>query len=172
MSTSSPRCNAPRSDVPFLVPAINVGYAAGNVALSVGWLMLLYHRRDPAFPRERRAAMIAFTGALPFFAAFPAAPPRTLDGYVDTMSGERFGLEHPLLVRFYNPIAAMPSHHVAFAVVTGLGLAGRATRRRRRLVWAAYPGVVALVVISTANHFVADVVAGAALGALARRITR
>jgi hypothetical protein len=158
--------------VPFIVPVLNVGYAAGNVALSVGWLMLLYRRRDPAFARERRAALIAFAGALPLFGAFPTAPPRTLDGFIDTMTGQRFGLDHPVLVRFYNPIAAMPSHHVAFAVVTGLGLAGRATRRCRRLGWAAYPGVVALVVISTAKHFVADVAAGAALGAAARRVTR
>jgi len=156
--------------VPFVVPVLNVGYAAGNVAISVGWLMLLYRRRDPAFTRERRAALIAFAGALPLFAAFPTAPPRTLDGFVDTMAGKHLGLDHPLLVRFYNPIAAMPSHHVAFAVVTGLALAGRSTRRRR-FGWAAYPGVVALVVILTANHFVADVAAGAALGTVARKIT-
>jgi hypothetical protein len=140
--------------------------------MSVGWLMLLYRRRDPGFFRERRAALAAFAGALPMFAAMPTAPPRTLDDFVDTMNGDRFGLDHPLLLRFYNPIAAMPSQHVAFAVVTGLGLAGRATRRTSRIGWSAYPGAVALVVVATANHFVADVAGGAALGLLARRLTR
>jgi len=158
--------------VPGVVPVLNVGYAAGNVALSVGWLMLLYRRRDLAFFRERRAALAAFAGALPFFAALPTAPPRTLDEFEDKMTGERFGLDHPLLLRFYNPIAAMPSHHVAFAVVTGFGLASRATTRHGRIGWSAYPGAVALVVVATANHFVADVAGGAALGALARRLTR
>ncbi|MBI4884286.1 MAG: phosphatase PAP2 family protein [Actinobacteria bacterium] len=158
--------------VPGMVPALNLGYAAGNVALSVGWLLLLYRRRDASFFRERRAALAAFAGALPFFAAMPTAPPRTLDEFVDTMNGDRFGLDHPLLLRFYNPIAAMPSHHVAFAVVTGVGLARRASSRSRRVGWATYPGAVALVVVATANHFVADVAGGAALGVLARRATR
>lgn len=158
--------------VPGVVPALNVGYAAGNVALSVGWLLLLYRRRDVAFFHERRAALAAFAGALPLFAAFPAAPPRTLDEFVDTMNGDRFGLDHPLLLRFYNPIAAMPSHHVAFAVVTGLGLAQRATSGAGRVGWSLYPGAVALVVVATANHFVADVAGGAALGLLARGLTR
>ena len=101
-----------------------------------------------------------------------SAPPRTLDGFVDTLAGTKLSLDHPLLVRFYNPIAAMPSHHVAFAWVTGLGLAARATRRRGKLAWYAYPGLVGLTVIATANHFVADVAGGAALGALARRLAR
>ena len=38
-------------------------------------------------------------------------------------------LEHPLLVRFYNPVAAMPSLHVAFAVVTGAEIAAVRTPR-------------------------------------------
>ncbi len=157
---------------PSLVHVLNAGYAAGNVALSVGWLMLLFHRRDPAFTRERQAAVIAFAGALPFFAAFPTAPPRVLDGYVDTMAGTRFALDRPFLVRFYNPIAAMPSHHVAFACVTGAGLAARATTRRSAAAWRAYPLAVAVVVVATGNHFVADVAGGAMLGALARRLSR
>jgi hypothetical protein len=157
---------------PVVVRALNAGYAACNVTLSVGWLILLFRRRDPAFHHERRAALIAFAGALPFFAAFPTAPPRMLDGFVDTMAGTKLALDHPALIRLYNPIAAMPSHHVAFACVTGVGLAARATRRTTKLGWYAYPVVVALTVISTANHFVADVAGGAALGAAARRLAR
>lgn len=158
--------------VPALTRLLNAGYAFGNVALSVGWLLILFRRNDPAFARERRAALIAFCGALPVFAAFPTAPPRTLDGFVDTMAGDRGGLDHPLLVRFYNPVAAMPSHHVAFAVVTGFGLAARSRRPIARVAWTAYPAAVALVVVATANHFVADVAAGAALGFLARWCSR
>jgi len=158
--------------VPGLVHGLNAGYAAGNVALSVGWLLRLYFSGDPAFVVERRALLIAFGAALPFFALYPTAPPRTLDGFVDTLGGDGAGLDHPQLVRLYNPIAAMPSHHVAFAVVTGMGLARRARTRASRAGWTAYPGAVAVVVIATANHFVADVIGGAAVGAVARRIVR
>jgi hypothetical protein len=167
-----PRVQRAALRLPALVRVLNAGYAAGNVALSVGWLILLYRRRDPAFHRERRAAVIAFAGALPFFAAFPTAPPRTRDEFVDTLAGTKLPLDHPLLVRLYNPIAAMPSHHVAFAWVTGFGLARRTSRRTAKLGAYAYPALVSLTVVATANHFLADVAAGAALGAAARRFAR
>jgi PAP2 superfamily len=157
---------------PRLVDALNGGYAAGNVALSVGWLLRLYARGDAAFAAERRAAVLAFVGALPAFALVPTAPPRMLDGFVDTLAARGYGLDHPLIIRFYNPVAALPSHHMSFAVVTGTALAHRARGPLRRAAWRCYPAAVALVVIATANHFVVDVAAGAALGAAARRAAR
>jgi hypothetical protein len=72
----------------------------------------------------------------------------------------------------YNPIAAMPSHHVAFAAVTGEGLAARASGRWVRRAWRGYAPLVAIVVVATGNHFVLDIAAGAALGAVARRLAR
>jgi hypothetical protein len=134
-------------------------------------LILLFRGKDSDYRLERRAAMTAFVGALPIFAACPTAPPRMLDGYVDTMASRGLNLDHPHLVRFYNPIAAMPSHHVAFAVVTGFGLARR-SRRLGRWWWRSYPAAVAATVVATGNHFVGDVVAGAALGGFARRVAR
>lgn len=156
---------------PRSVDVINVGYAAGNVALSVGWLIAMYRRGHPAFRRERRAAVAALVGALPVFATFPVAPPRTRDDHHDTLAARGLDLEHPLLVRFYNPIAAMPSHHVAFALVTGLGLAEH-SKRRAAWLWRGYPGLVAGVVVASGNHYVLDTVAGAALGGLARALSR
>lgn len=157
---------------PRVVDVLNAGYAAGNVAMSVGWLMRLYVRGDAAYGPERRAAVIAFTAALPVFLAFPTAPPRTQEGFVDTLADRGIDLGHPWLVRLYNPIAAMPSHHVAFATVTGEGLAARAGGPWLRTVWRGYAPLVAIVVVATGNHFVVDVAAGAALGAIARRLAR
>lgn len=166
-----PRVQARALRAPRTLHAVNVAYGALNVSLSVGWLLLLHRRGDPGFRRERRAAALAFAAALPVFLAFPTAPPRTLEGFVDTLARSGVDLEHPLLVRFYNPVAAMPSHHTAFAVVTGAGLAARSAGLHRA-GWAAYPPLVGLVVVATGNHFVLDVAAGAALGVLARRLTR
>jgi hypothetical protein len=166
-----PRVQRVALRVPGITSFLNTSYAAGNVALSVGWLLVLFRRGDPNYRKERTAALIAFAGALPFFAAFPTAPPRELDGFVDTF-GEGRGLNDPRLVRLYNPIAAMPSHHLAFATVTGLGLAARRRSRLSRTGWRAYPVGVAAVVLATANHFVADVLAGTALGLVARRVAR
>jgi hypothetical protein len=157
---------------PRLVDVCNAGYAAGNVTLSVGWLVALHHRGDAAYRRERNAALAAFLLSLPVFARFPTAPPRALDGYVDTLALRGVPLDHPLLVRFYNPVAAMPSQHIAFAVVSGFGLAARARSPWRRSGWRSYPAAIALVVLATGNHFLADVVAGAGVGAIARAATR
>ena len=155
-----------------LVTVLNVGYAAANVTLSVGWLLVLYRRRDAGFHRERRAVLAAWSGAIPVFAMFPLAPPRKVDGFIDTMLEHGIDIERPALVRWYNPIAAMPSYHVAFATVTGLGMAPRARGRPGRGAWRAYPGAVAGTVIATGNHYVIDVLAGAVLGTLARWITK
>lgn len=151
---------------PRLVQGVNVGYAVFNVSLTVGWLVLLYRRRDPGFHRLRRACLLAHVGAQPAFLLFPTAPPRVLDGFVDTLSElSGFDLEHRLLVRFYNPVAALPSLHVAFAVVTATTMAERAGSRRVKALAYGYPGVVSLVVAGTGNHYVLDAVAGAGLGA-------
>ena len=66
-----------------------------------------------------------------------------------------------MLVRFYNPVAAMPSLHVAFAVVTGAEIASAlGLRRSVRSAARAYAPLVATVVAGTGNHYVLDAVAG------------
>lgn len=155
---------------PRAVHGLNVGYGIFNVSLTVGWLVLRYRRRDPAYHDLRRACVLAHVGAQPVFLLFPTEPPRALEGFVDTLSEvSGVDLEHPFLVRFYNPVAAMPSLHVAFAVVTGLAIAQRVESPVAKAAALAYPSFVSLVVAATGNHYVLDVVAGAGLGAMARR---
>jgi hypothetical protein len=157
---------------PRLVHGLNVGYGLFNVTLTVGWLVLLYRRRDKRFHRFRRTCLLAYVGAQPVFLLLPTAPPRVLDGFVDTLSEvSGLDLEHPLLVRFYNPVAAMPSLHVAFAVVTGAEIAERSGSVLIRSAARAYAPLVATVVAGTGNHYVLDAVAGAALGGVARRLS-
>jgi hypothetical protein len=157
---------------PRLVHGLNVGYGLFNVTLTVGWLVVLYRRRDEGYHRFRRACLMTHVGAQPLFFLVPTAPPRVLDGFVDTLSEvSGLDLEHPFLLRFYNPIAAMPSLHVAFAVVTGAELAGRTDSLLLKSAAHAYAPLVATVVAGTGNHYVLDAVAGAGLGALARAVT-
>ena len=151
---------------PRLVHALNAGYAAFNVTLTVGWLWRLFMRSDDGYYALRRAAVIAYLAPQPIFLLFPAEPPRRLDGFVDTVSDlGPVSLDSPLLVRFYNPVAAMPSLHCAFAVVTAGSMAERSNPLSR-----AYPPLVALAVVATGNHYLLDVVGGAALGLVARRL--
>ena len=156
---------------PRLVHGLNVGYGLFNVTLTVGWLVLLFRRRDERYHRFRRMCLLAHVGAQPVFLLFPTAPPRVLDGFVDTLSEvSGLDLEHPFLLRFYNPVAAMPSLHVAFAVVTGAEIAARSDSLLVRTAARSYAPLVATVVAGTGNHYMLDAVAGAALGRAARRL--
>jgi hypothetical protein len=164
-----PKLQAALLRFPRLVHGLNLGYGLFNVTLSLGWLVVLYRGRDEGYHRFRRACLLAHVGAQPIFLLFPTAPPRVLDGFVDTLSEvSGLDLEHPFLVRFYNPIAAMPSLHVAFAVVTGAEMAERSKSTAGKAMAHAYAPLVATVVAGTGNHYLLDAVAGAALGAVAR----
>lgn len=156
-----------------LVATLNVAYAALNFGLTVGWLLRLYARRDPEFHHLRRAAALTFLGAQPVFLFFPTAPPRTLEGFVDTIREvSRFDLDAGFVARLYDPIAAMPSIHVAFAVVTATGLAETSRSPVVRRLAPGYPPLVAFTVFATANHYILDGVAGAALARFALRAAR
>ena len=154
-----------------LLTVLNVSYVALNVVLTVGWLMLLFTRRDPEFHRLRRAAVLSLLGACPVFLYFPCAPPRTLEGFVDTV-GDVLDIDSGAVVYVYNPLAAMPSIHLAFAVVTGAGLRQTARSPTVRALALAYPPAVFGTVVATANHYVLDGIAGSALAALALRLSR
>ena len=72
----------------------------------------------------------------------------------------------------FNPYAAVPSMHVAFALMIGVPLARLVKWRALKVFWAMYPLIVVFVIVATANHFIADAVLGACaagIGALAAR---
>lgn len=156
-----------------VVAVLNVSYVTLNVGLTVGWLIRLFRRRHPAFHRLRRAAVLATLGAQPVFLLFPVAPPRKLDPFVDTiLDVSGVDLERGFVGQLYDPIAAMPSIHITYAVVTAAGIAGTSGSLAARSLAAAYPPLVALVIFATANHYVLDGVAGAMLGLAALKVSR
>ncbi|HEX5468958.1 MAG TPA: phosphatase PAP2 family protein [Gaiellaceae bacterium] len=156
-----------------LVAVLNVAYVTLNVGLTVGWLMRLFRRRDPEFHRFRRAAALATLGAQPAFLFFPTAPPRSLDHFVDTIADvSGFDLDDGLVARLYHPLAAMPSIHITYAVITAAGIAQTSRSPLARALAPAYPPAVAFVIFVTANHYVLDALAGAALGLAGLRLAR
>src|SRR6185312_8776052 len=126
----------------------------------------------------RSALVLATTGANVVFWTWPAAPPRfAVPGMTDVLARYRIlGAGRPhgpdSLVNLY---AAMPSLHVAWAVWCAVALVAATHGRWRHLAWL-YPAATALVVLVTANHFLADAAAGLAVTALsllaARAATR
>ncbi len=67
-----------------------------------------------------------------------------------------------------NLYAAVPSMHVAFALMIGWTLARLVRWRVVRVLWMLYPFLMAFVIVVTANHFIID----AFLGALTARRVR
>jgi hypothetical protein len=165
-----PRIQALLLDRPRLLRALSVGYVAPNVVLTVGSVMRLFFRRHPDFHRIRRAGLLSIAGSALVFHAFPCDPPRKLDHMVDTIRDSGWDLESGIVVKLYNPIAAFPSVHLAFAVVTSAAVLADARSPAVRAAARAYPGAVALLVFATANHFVLDAVAGAAVGLAGLRL--
>ncbi|HWB57434.1 MAG TPA: phosphatase PAP2 family protein [Gaiellaceae bacterium] len=156
-----------------LLAVLNVAYVISNASLTTGWLMRLYARRHPEFHRLRRAAVLTTLIAQPIFVLFPCAPPRSLDHMVDTIADvSGVDLDSGMVAQLYDPLAAMPSIHVAYAVVTAVGMAEASASPTLRRLAPAYPPLVAAVVFVTANHYVLDAVAGAAVGALGLRLAR
>lgn len=156
-----------------LLAVLNVAYVTLNVGLTIGWLMRLYRLGHPEFHRLRRAAVLTTLGAQPVFVLFPCAPPRTQEGFVDTVEEvSGVDLDKGLVAQLYDPLAAMPSIHLAYAVVTAAGLVTASQSPLVRAVAPGYPPLVALIVFVTANHYVLDAVAGALLGAAGLRLAR
>lgn len=104
----------------------------------------------------------------------PTAPPRLYDPsvYLDVVARTHaFGSWHSgTLATAANELAAMPSLHIGWACWSALALRRVLPRRWwADLVWL-YPVATALAVLSTGNHFVLDVLAGAADFAIATLI--
>jgi glycosyltransferase involved in cell wall biosynthesis len=125
-------------------------------------LFVMYRRRRALYPVLRTTLLAAWVIAIPIYALFPTAPPRLAGiGILDSVSRESLiPLDASLVTYFYNPVAAVPSMHAAFAVAVGVGLAATFRGRLMRGTALTWGPIVIIVVLATGNHFVLDVVAG------------
>ena len=168
-----PEFQRPMLRYPGALHAMGAAYAGANVGLTISWLIVMFAQRNPEFHRMRRATVIATMAAQPFFLLFPCEPPRKLGHIVDTIADvSGVDLESGLIGRLYIPIAAMPSIHVTYAVVTGYGLAATSESRLVRAAGKLYAPLVAWIVFVTGNHYVLDAVLGGVIGGLALRVAR
>ena len=122
------------------------------------------HRRRPhAFPFLRTTLIVSTALALVGYVLCPAAPPRLAGlGFADTVTTHTgLNLSSDLLGSFYNPIAAVPSLHFGYSLIVGVALAQLASYRWLRIVGAAYPAAMLLIIVGTGNHFIFDAAAGA-----------
>jgi hypothetical protein len=147
-------------------------YASAYIVVTPVVLIWLYQRHNDDYRATRTVLAIVTSTALVGFWLYPTAPPRLLSGagFTDTLADYsswgwwRAADNLPAgMASIGNEFAAMPSLHVAWSLWCA-AVVIRHTRRRSLMVLAvAYPAVTVLVVIGTANHYLLDAVAGAAL---------
>src|SRR5581483_3877693 len=154
--------------LPGLIDVLGVAYFSLHLTVTGAVLLWLHRRRPNAFPPVRTTLLLASGIALVGFLAFPTAPPRLAHvGVLDTVSRRNVDLNHGLVSSLYNPYAAIPSMHVAYAIVVGATLVRFGGRTLLRVAGALYPLFVLLVIVATGNHFVVDAAAGVAVAGLA-----
>ena len=94
-------------------------YVNSHFVITTTFLIWLYIARNHAFYYVRNMFMVAMTLALAGYLVYPTAPPRFLPewGFTDTVAqfvGDGASNSASVL---YNPFAAVPSMHVAFALM-------------------------------------------------------
>ena len=168
-----PSVQAFTSGQQWLLDATSWLYINAQTSVTVGALAWLYLFRNESFYFVRNMFLVAFGIALIGYSVYPTAPPRFFPewGFFDAVSDFTGVPQDSVTInRLFNPYAAVPSMHVAFALMIGIPLARLVRWRALRIFWATYPLLVVFVIVATANHFIADAVLGAAaagIGALA-----
>jgi hypothetical protein len=127
-------------------------------------LLWVYLRRHERFTRFRNTILLANLIGLIGFVVMPTAPPWMFPGH-----GFVDGVNHSsaLLQTLANPYAAMPSLHSADALIVGFFLVSTSRTKWAKVLWALWPLWVWFCVIATANHYVADVLAGIGVAVVA-----
>jgi len=165
-----PAIHAWASGEAWLIDTASWLYVNSHFALTFATLAYIYLRRNRSFYFVRNMFLISMGIALVGYAAFPTAPPRFMTewGFRDSVAEFTQGATTSASVDvLYNAYAAVPSMHVAFAVMIGVAMARMVRRPWAKALWAAYPALVTFVVVATANHWWMDAFLGALTAAAA-----
>lgn len=147
-----------------LVTVANWYYIFGHWPVILAAFIWLYTKHRPAYRGLRNAMFVSGAIGLVIFWRYPVAPPRLADiGLVDTVT--RYSHSYRVLQppSIEDRFASLPSLHVGWNLLVGIALATTARNRITRTVAALSPAAMAAAVVLTANHFIVDVLLGAAV---------
>jgi membrane-associated phospholipid phosphatase len=139
-------------------------YASWFALPLIATMPLLGKRNRDAW-RLVALVMVVYYAGMPFFALYPLSPP-----WMSEHVTRVFYLVHPEVAgKDPNPYAAMPSLHVALPAVVFLWYGWRSGFGKLMLAWTA---LIAVTVVYTGDHYVADIIAGCALAAAVYGLVR
>jgi hypothetical protein len=160
------------ADIPWLQAPASYYYDLAHINITMAVFVGCWVFRGAVYRRARTALVAINVLGLVAFALYPAAPPRLLPaaGFVDIVArsgtwgsweGDATAVEHT------NVFGSMPSLHIAWAVWVALTVWSMTPRRTWRVLAWLHVVVTAVVVVVTGNHYLIDLLAGAATAAFA-----
>jgi len=153
---------------PALLTAAGLFYVWVHLPATIGALVWARLERPRQFAFARNVFLATQVLTVIGYLAFPVAPPRMAPelGFTDTLSAVYGSGGEALAHSVQSPYAAMPSGHVAFALVAAGTVFCLVRSRLLRVGAVLYVALVVAIIIATANHFWLDAVGGAAAAAL------
>jgi hypothetical protein len=147
-----------------------------HVLVTFAVLAWLWWSSPRLYARARTQLVLINLIAFVVFWRYPLAPPRMLPGlgYQDVVANSHavFSWHSGALQQDADQFAAMPSLHIGWATWSALSVWQLTRRRVVRALVVVYPFVTAIVVLATGNHWLLDVLAGAATFALGVALQR
>jgi hypothetical protein len=138
-------------------------YINAQTTILIALLLYLYIAHNHSYYFVRNWLFVAMAIGLIGYGVFPTAPPRFLPewGFIDTIQQvTRVSGNSTIANFFFNPYAAVPSMHVATAVILGWTFARLVRNRVAKVLWASWPFFITFMTVITANHFLIDAVLG------------
>lgn len=143
-------------------------YENVHIVVTLAMFAWLWWRRADVLNVMRPTLVIINLIALAVFWSFPTAPPRMLaGGYVDLVAVAQHLPPWQLgaTALHSNQLCALPSLHIAWATWSSIAAWRLSEHRWVRALALVYPLVTSYAVMATANHYLADCLAGAAITA-------
>jgi hypothetical protein len=146
-----------------VVQLSNIYYGGLHVTVMGIFLVWLFARHRQSFAVWRTTLAVT-TGVCLLIRYVPVAPPRFYPeyGFIDTAALYNQSVYGPVGTGVSGQFGAMPSIHVAWAVLVGVA-AWRVSKSRWRWLGFAHALITVFVVTCTANHWLLDGIVGAAL---------
>ena len=136
----------------LVIETANLYYAGMHMTMMLVFLIWLFVRHRDRYRPVRQVMAWTTLGCL-LVQLLPVAPPRMLNGYVDTgLLYNQSVYSHGLPV---DQLSAMPSVHVAWAVLVGY-YTWRISTSRWRVIGPVHAVLTILVVVITGNHWWLD----------------
>ena len=144
-----------------VIKFLNAYYLYAHFAVTIAFLVWLYVRYPIGYLSARRVLVVVTALGLIGHALYPLAPPRMLDGFVDTarVFGPSSYGDGGAYGGLANQFAAMPSLHFAWAVIVAWGV-WRFSRSHWRFLVIAHPVLTLGAIVLTANHYWTDAFIG------------